>query len=46
MTKDGCIENGKNNRCALFDTSQPRWTDVSTNQISEANVKHATLLEF
>ncbi|HUT22051.1 MAG TPA: hypothetical protein VMX18_01430 [Candidatus Bipolaricaulota bacterium] len=45
MTKDGCVQNGKNNRCALFDTSQPQWSGADTAQISDANVKYTDCLQ-
>ncbi|MBU0596553.1 hypothetical protein KJ641_04150 [Patescibacteria group bacterium] len=45
MTKDGCIENGKNNRCALFDTSQPQWSGADAVEISSANAKYAECLQ-
>lgn len=45
MTKDGCIENGKGNRCFLFDTSQPQWSGADAGQISDANVKYTECLQ-
>ncbi len=45
MTYDGCIANGKGNRCFIFDTSQPRWSGTDSGQINEANVTYTECLQ-
>ncbi|MCK5459922.1 hypothetical protein KAI52_02310 [Candidatus Parcubacteria bacterium] len=45
MTQSGCVENGKSNRCFLFDTSQSRWADASADQTREANIKYSECLQ-
>lgn len=45
MTKNGCIENGKNNRCAMFDTAQSQWSGVSSMQIKDANMRYVECLQ-
>ena len=45
MTKKGCLENGKNNRCFMWDTTQSRWQGANAGQISSAKAQYTECLQ-